>query len=173
MISIFKNKKALFLDRDGILNYLVNNRPPWLVSEIKIYSEAFEILKLAKESNYLPIVITNQPDAGRGKLSYKKLDIIHKRIMKILSIDHSYVCSHPYDGMCDCRKPLAGSFYKAQFDNNIDFKNSIMIGDREKDIIPAKKVGCRTIKLSEEKSSLADFNVKDHYELINLIKNLM
>ena len=173
MINIYKNKKALFLDRDGILNYLVNNRPPWLISEIKIYSEAFEILKIAKESNYLPVVITNQPDAGRGKLSYQKLNLIHERIMKTLSIDKSYVCSHPYDGMCDCRKPLAGSFYKAQIENNINFQNSIMIGDREKDIIPAKKIGCKTIKLSEEKSFLADFNVKNHNELINLMRNLV
>ena len=82
MINIYKNKKALFLDRDGILNYLVDNRPPWLISEIKIYNEAFEILKIAKESFYLPVVITNQPDAGRGKLSYQKLNLIHERIMK-------------------------------------------------------------------------------------------
>lgn len=172
MIIIPKEKKALFLDRDGILNYLVNKRPPWLISEIKIYKEIFEILKLAKKSKYLPVVITNQPDAGRGKLSYRKLYKIHERIMKIFSIENSYVCPHPYDGMCDCRKPLAGNFYKAQLDNNINLQNSIMIGDREKDIIPAKKVGCKTIKLSEEKSYLADFNVKDHNELIYLSKSL-
>ncbi len=172
MINIGKKKKALFLDRDGILNYLVNQRPPWLISEIKIYKETFEILKLAKKSKYLPVVITNQPDAGRGKLSYQKLYKIHERIMKIFSIENSYICVHPYDGMCDCRKPLAGNFYKAQLDNNIDFQNSIMIGDREKDIIPGKKVGCKTIKLSGEESFLADFNVKDHGELIYLLTSL-
>ncbi len=67
--------------------------------------------------------------------------------------------------MMECvtaEKPLAGSFYKAQLENNIDFRNSIMIGDREKDIIPGKKVGCKTIKLSQEKYYLADLNVKNH-----------
>ena len=61
-------KKAFFLDRDGILNKLVENRPPWKISEISLFKEAHEIIKIIKSKNYLPIVVTNQPDEARGKL---------------------------------------------------------------------------------------------------------
>ena len=166
-------KQALFLDRDGILNLLINNRPPWKISEIKIYEEAFEIIKIAKNNNYLPIVVSNQPDAGRGALSYKEIRKINDTIMKNLGIDKFYICYHPYDGMCDCRKPKIGSFLKARDELNIDFKKSFMIGDRDKDIIAGKKAGCKTIYLSEGKNENADFIVKNHYGLLKLLTNLL
>ena len=140
-------KKALFLDRDGVLNHLICNRPPWLISEIMIFNEAYEIIQLAKNRLYIPIVISNQPDAGRGKLTYSKLNLINEKIMDKLAIDKYFICKHPYDGMCDCRKPLAGSFYKAEKTYNIDLKKSFMIGDREKDIVAGIRAGCQTIKI--------------------------
>ena len=61
-----KNKKGLFLDRDGVLNKLFKNRPPWNMDEIEIYDESKEIIQIAKKNGYIPIVVTNQPDAARG-----------------------------------------------------------------------------------------------------------
>ena len=165
--------KALFLDRDGVLNQLIQNRPPWLISEIKLYKEAKEIIKLAKTKNYIPIVISNQPDAGRGKLSYKKLNLINQRIMKNLSIDYFYICKHPYDGLCDCRKPKSGSFFKAKTEHNINLKNSFMIGDREKDIIAGHNAGCVTLKISKFDSGISDYVVSSHSELIILLNSLL
>lgn len=166
-------KNALFLDRDGVLNHLVCNRPPWLLSEIKIFKEAYEIVKLAKIRDYVPIVISNQPDAGRGSITYSKLDLINKKIMEKLSIDHYYICKHAYNGMCDCRKPLAGSFYKAEKINNINLNESFMVGDRDKDIIAGNKAGCKTVYISKSQSKEADFNVVDHLTLLELLRKLL
>ena len=166
-------KKALFLDRDGVLNYLVSNRPPWSLSEIKIYDEAFEIISLAKQKSYIPIVITNQPDAGRGKLGFDDLENINNHIMRILGINHSYICMHPYDGMCNCRKPKIGSFLNAKQKHKINLEKSILIGDRDKDIIAGNNANCTTIKISNSSSPLANYNVSNHNELINLIKKLL
>ena len=165
--------RALFLDRDGVLNELVDNRPPWLIREIKIFKEAKEIVKLAKSRNYIPIVISNQPDAGRGQLTYSKLNLINLRIMNMLSIDFFYICQHPYDGMCDCRKPQAGNFFKAEKDHQINLKESFMIGDRDKDIHAGNKAGCKTIKISQSKSKISDHVTTSHRNLIKLLKILL
>ena len=165
-------RKALFLDRDGILNYLISNRPPWKINEIKIFDEAYDLINLAKDNFFIPIVISNQPDAGRGSLTYEDLDLINKKIMAELKIDYYYICKHPYDGICNCRKPKSGSFFKAQNDHNIDLVNSYMIGDRLKDIIAGKNAGCKTILLSESKNKEADFNVANHSKLIDLLRDL-
>ncbi len=167
------NNKALFLDRDGVLNHLINKRPPWLLKEIKIYQEAFKLVKLAKRRFYLPIVISNQPDAGRGTISYEKLHLVNKKIMNELQIEQFFLCTHPYDGECDCRKPLPGNFFKAQKINNLDLKKSIMVGDRDKDIIAGNRAGCKTIKISEKNSELADFNVDNHQNLLKLLDKLL
>ncbi len=166
-------KRALFLDRDGILNKLVKNRPPWNIDEINIYPEASTIIEHIKKYSYIPIIVTNQPDAGRGKLTYEKLYQINDYISNILEIEYKYICPHPYDGMCNCRKPLPGMLLRAKEENNIDLHNSILIGDREKDIQAGRSAGCKTIFLSAEDCSFADYNVENHLELLLLIKKLI
>ena len=166
-------KRALFLDRDGILNHLVNNRPPWNIDEINIYPEASTIIEYIKQYSYIPIIVTNQPDAGRGKLSHKMLYLINDHISKTLKIDYKYLCPHPYDGMCNCRKPLPGMLLKARDENNLDLNNSILVGDREKDIKAGRSAGCKTIFLSTKNCYFADYNVQNHLDLVLLIKNLI
>ena len=70
---MIKKKRALFLDRDGVLNKLKINRPPWKIDEIEIYPESKTIIEIAKKNKYVPIVVTNQPDAERGNLSFENL----------------------------------------------------------------------------------------------------
>ena len=159
MESIKKDKKALFLDRDGVLNYLISNRPPWDISEIEFYSDAFEIVNLSIKRSFIPIIITNQPDAGRGSISYKNLKDINSYIVKRLGIKYSYICTHPYDGMCSCRKPLPGMIIEAVREHNILIEESFLIGDRDKDIIAGNSAGCSTIKLSKIPSPIANYNV--------------
>jgi len=164
--------KAVFFDRDGVLNKLVNNRPPWKITEISIFNEIFQIIKLSKDYNYIPVVITNQPDAGRGKLDYAMLHHINNMICKELNIDHYYVCDHPYDGMCECRKPKPGMILKASLDLNINIENSFLVGDREKDIMAGKTAGCKTIFLSNKKINIANYHVSNHIQLLNLFKKI-
>ena len=140
-----KEKKCSFLDRDGILNKLIDNRPPWNSHEIKYYEIMHKVIKLSLKHEFLPVVITNQPDAGRGKLSYKQLHHINKLICKNFNINNFYICDHPYDGMCECRKPKPGMLLKASEKLKINLQNSILIGDRIKDIQAGLNAGCKTI----------------------------
>jgi len=164
--------KGLFLDRDGVINKLINNRPPWKISEIFIYKEIKDIIDYAKSLNFIPIVITNQPDAARGDITYELLNKINGSICKKLNLNNFYICKHPYDGLCECRKPKPGMILKASKEINIDLNKSYMIGDREKDIEAGRRAGCKTISISESKIS-ADYIVKNHNELFELLKKIL
>ncbi len=165
--------KALFLDRDGVLNKLVDNRPPWHKSEVIFYSAAKSILQIAISKNFLPIVVTNQPDAGRGKLSYENLHSINRFICEHLQIKLFYICDHPFDNICECRKPKPGMLLKASSENNIDLSESFLIGDREKDIQAGINAGCKTIFLSAKICDKANYNVINHKQLIFLLKDIL
>ena len=91
----------------------------------------------------------------------------------MLTIESFYICQHPFDGMCDCRKPQAGNFFKAEKDHQINLKKSFMIGDRDKDIQAGKKAGCKTIKVSESTSEISDYVTSSHSKLIKLLKKLL
>ena len=164
--------KGLFLDRDGVINKLVDNRPPWKISEIFIYEEIKNIINYSRSLDYIPIVITNQPDAARGDITYDLLNKINSSICKKLNLNNCYICDHPYDGVCECRKPKPGMIIKASKDINIDLNKSYMIGDREKDIEAGRRAGCKTISISESTIS-ADYKVKNHNQLLKLLKKIL
>ena len=168
-----KKNRALFLDRDGVLNKLVNNRPPWNIDEIEIYAESKMIIEIAKRNKYIPIVITNQPDAARGYLSFKDLHEINKQICNRLSIPKYYICPHGYDNMCECRKPKPGMLLRAVKDYNLNISESFLIGDREKDILAGKNAGCKTIFINKQKLGIANYCVYNHQELIKIISSLL
>ncbi len=165
--------KAVFLDRDGVLNKLVQNRPPWKENEIELFKESSTLIQLIKQKSYLPVVVTNQPDAARGSLEFNTLYKIHDYICNKLDISISYVCDHPYDGMCNCRKPKIGMLIKAKKEFNLDLKNSFLIGDREKDIVAGKNANCKTICIAQSRCIFADYNVGNHSELIFILKKLL
>tara|TARA_Y100000589_G_scaffold226236_1_gene213735 strand:- start:48 stop:572 length:525 start_codon:yes stop_codon:yes gene_type:complete len=170
---MFRQKKALFLDRDGVLNKPYKDRPPWEISEIKIYRESWQIIQIAKAHDYIPIVVTNQPDAARGHISMEKLLQINQEICKKLLIENSYICTHGYDNMCACRKPKPGMLLKATSEIGLDLSKSYIIGDRLKDIEAGRNAGCKTIYLNNTQSNLANYNVSNHKVLIKLIKKLL
>ena len=166
-------RNALFLDRDGILNKLVDNRPPWNPNEIETYEIMHKVIKLSVKNKFIPIIVTNQPDAGRGKLSYELLYYINKIICENFKIKHFYICDHPYDGMCECRKPKPGMLLKASEDLKINLHSSILIGDRHKDIQAGVYAGCKTILLSSKNINISDFHVKDHEELLDFLRKFL
>ena len=166
-------KKAVFLDRDGVLNKLVNGRPPWETSEISIFKDSSHIIELIKSKFYIPIVVTNQPDAARGKLPLKKIYEINLQICETLKITNYYICPHGFDGDCNCRKPKPGMIMKASRDLGIKLEKSLLIGDREKDIKAGMSAGCKTIYLSQNDIKMGNFFVSNHSDLIKLLNKIL
>ncbi len=142
--------KAIFLDRDGVLNkevgYLSNP------NEFIFLEGSIEALKILKQKDYLLIVITNQAAVARGFLTVETLQVIHNKMVKILkenkiSLDGIYYCPHhpEFTGLCDCRKPNPGMILEAKKKNNIDLDTSYMVGDTLNDIQTGIAAKCNTV----------------------------
>ncbi len=142
-------KKAVFLDRDGVINraFIDNGvpKPPSTLAEVEILPRVKEALFLLKKLGFLLIVITNQPDIARGVISQCSADNINKYLMDKLPLDEIIPCYHDDDDNCQCRKPKPGSILKSVNLYDIDVKKSFMIGDRWRDIEAGLQSGCKTI----------------------------
>lgn len=142
-------KKAIFLDRDGVLNDAVikNGKPypPQNLNELQIPDGVQVALNILKSEHFLLICVTNQPDVARGKTTYELVEAINAFVLTELSLDDIRVCYHDDDHHCVCRKPAPGLLLQAASDYDIDLSKSFMIGDRWRDIEAGINAGCKTI----------------------------
>jgi D-glycero-D-manno-heptose 1,7-bisphosphate phosphatase len=157
--------KAVFFDRDGVLN---KERKDYVksVDELEIFENIGEIIKKLKNNGFKIIVITNQSAINRNLTNDKKIIEIHNSIQKFLknyntSIDRFYYCPHLPNENCDCRKPKSGLLIKAASDMDIDLQSSWMVGDNDTDIIAGENVGCKSIK------------IKNNHELENAVNVIL
>tara|TARA_B100000579_G_C22848630_1_gene865948 strand:- start:1743 stop:2279 length:537 start_codon:yes stop_codon:yes gene_type:complete len=144
---VIKNK-AVFLDRDGVINKsLIRNGKgyaPLKFEDFKLYKGVEVACRNLKRKNYKIIIITNQPDVEKGKISYLQLNKMHNYLKKKIRYDDIYV-STSISKKNYYRKPNPGMIIKAIKKNMIDIKLSYFIGDRKIDIDCAKKVACKSI----------------------------
>jgi D-glycero-D-manno-heptose 1,7-bisphosphate phosphatase len=137
--------KAVFLDRDGVLNrtVLVEGipKPPTSVGNVEILAGVSEAISLLRRHEFLPVVITNQPDIARGSAKLIEVDLINRTIGKEIGVDHFYVCPHDDNSNCLCRKPKSGLIEIAVQELGIDLEKSFLVGDRWRDIQAGQAVG--------------------------------
>lgn len=163
--------RAVFLDRDGIVNELVYYPEPGIVdtpintSQVRLVFGIDKLINNAKKLGFLIIVISNQPSIGLKKIKEKDFRSIEKKIIESLlekgiNLTASYYCfHHPYAKLtkyrqeCNCRKPKIGLFLKAAKQFDIDLSKSWMIGDGVDDVIAGKNAGCKTILLANINSA--------------------
>lgn len=144
--------KAVFLDRDGVINdAIVKNGkpyPPASLAELTVANDVLPALQTLKSLGYLLIGATNQPDVARGTTERSVVEAINAHLMQTLPLHEINVCYHDDKDACACRKPEPGLLLEAAQKHNIDLKNSFMIGDRWKDIAAGQAAGCKTIWLN-------------------------
>ncbi len=154
-------QKCIFLDRDGTINKYVGFLRT--VEQVELEPKVAEAIRLINQSEYLAIVVTNQPVVARGECSFEELKQIHNRIYTLLGkegayIDGLYFCPHhPDKGFegevpelkfdCDCRKPKIRMLKMAETDFNADLANSWFIGDTTMDVQTGINAGMHTIML--------------------------
>lgn len=171
--------KAVFLDRDGVLNRvpIVNGVPssPSELSELQIIDKVGEAIARLKASGFIPVIVTNQPDIARGKATLDAVTQINRTICEVLEIEHLYMCLHDDHHKCKCRKPLPGLIIKASTDLRITLNESFMVGDRWKDISAGQAAGCKSFFIDysyrENKPSRPFVKVTSLYEVADLICN--
>ncbi|MCK9279117.1 MAG: HAD family hydrolase [Melioribacteraceae bacterium] len=150
--------KAIFLDRDGTLNY-----DPGYISDpevIKLLPGVVEGLKyLQVELHFKLIVVSNQAGISRGLLTHEQVDKVNERISDLLisdqiRIEKFYYCpSHPEfstEDECKCRKPSPKMILDAADELNIDLSKSYLIGDRASDIESGLNAGVYSILLASD-----------------------
>jgi D-glycero-D-manno-heptose 1,7-bisphosphate phosphatase len=139
-------KRAVFLDRDGVINksLIVDGipKPPQNLENLEILSGVKVALKELKESGFLLIVVTNQPDVSRGTITLEEVQLINEFLSYSLPIDAFFMCVHDDEDFCSCRKPKPGLLVEAAVQHGIDIKSSFLVGDRWRDIVAGQAVGC-------------------------------
>ena len=144
-------KRAIFLDRDGTINVDAE----YLIDKAKFcwMPDAIEAIRYINEHGALAIVITNQSGVARGFFDEEAVAKLHEWINDELRrygahIDGFYYCPHhpeakieKYRRDCECRKPKPGLILKAAEEHDIDLAHSIMIGDKERDVLCGKAAG--------------------------------
>lgn len=160
-------RRAVFLDRDGVINRAVIRAgkpfPPFDINEIEILPGVEEALNELRAEKFYLIVVTNQPDVARGLNTRKNVENINQYIGSRFPINEFYVCYHDDMDLCDCRKPQPGALLRAASKYSINLPQSYMIGDRWRDIQAGKSAGCKTIFIdygyAEQKPCSPDYIV--------------
>jgi D-glycero-D-manno-heptose 1,7-bisphosphate phosphatase len=126
-------RRAVFLDRDGVINRAVMRDgrpyPPASLGEVEILPGVLDALTALRDAGFMLIVVTNQPDVARGTTSRAVVEEINTHLAGHLPIDEFRTCYHDSGDGCDCRKPLPGSLVAAAKQHGIDLGNSYMVGE--------------------------------------------
>lgn len=148
--------KALFLDRDGIINE--DTKYLHKAEDVVFTDGIFELCNAAQQKGYLLIVVTNQAGIARGYFTEEDVITLHDWMKKqfaekgILISDFYYSPYHPsgviesYKKDSNCRKPKPGLFIQAVKDHNIDINQSLMVGDKQSDRIQLEGLKSVVIK---------------------------
>jgi len=142
-------RRAVFLDRDGVINRAVvrdgRPYPPASVDDVRLLPGVVAALGRLKAAGYLLIVVTNQPDVARGVQSRATVEAIHARLASALPIDDFRACYHDDGDACACRKPKPGLILAAAREHHVDLTASVMVGDRWRDVEAGRLAGCVTV----------------------------
>ena len=188
--------KAVFLDRDGVINPPVGldefggTESPLRFEDFQIFPWTAKAIKLLNGLGFYIFVATNQPAVAKEKMTILELENMHFHLTYWVRseggiIDKIYACLHHPDPMqvkvlalladCDCRKPKPGMLLQAANEFGVDLKKSWMIGDTWKDIEAGQSAGCRTILVRNEidnagKTINPDFTAENLLEAAKIIE---
>ena len=170
-------RRAVFLDRDGVLNKAVVRAgkpyPPANAAEMELVPAAAESLARLKRAGFDLVVVSNQPDVARGTTPRAVVEEINARLGRELPIDEFRVCYHDSGDGCDCRKPKPGLLLAAARERGIDCSASFMVGDRWRDVDAGRAAGCTTVFIDyhydERRPSAADQTVGSLSEAVDTI----
>jgi D-glycero-D-manno-heptose 1,7-bisphosphate phosphatase len=176
--------RALFLDRDGILDKLVYYESsgewesPRRVSDLQMLDVA--PLQQFVDAGWLLFIVTNQPSYAKGKTSLEELREVNDAVVRALNVPvvRSYLCFHHPDAIvpelrmaCECRKPGAQSLRDAAREFGVDLGESWMVGDQDSDLLCGRAAGCRVALIENWRSANKrgkvepDLRVRDLAEL--------
>lgn len=164
--------KAILLDRDGVLN-VERGTYTFLPDDFEIEFKVSDALQSLKDAGYLNIVITNQAGIAKGLYTSEQMNKCHEKLLDACegTIDDIFYCPHHESVTRSLsRKPGTLMFERAIARYNLDPKQSWMIGDKERDLIPAKKFDIKTVHITDSQvSGYADFSAANLYSSLGFL----
>jgi D-glycero-D-manno-heptose 1,7-bisphosphate phosphatase len=141
--------RAVFLDRDGVLNANIERDgkqvAPTTLAQFHVLPGVAEAVNQLKAAGFLTVVVTNQPDVATGRTPLATVEAMHDILRARMPLDAIKVCLHTDKDKCRCRKPLPGMLLEAAAELDIDLRASFMVGDRWRDTQAGLAAGCHTI----------------------------
>jgi D-glycero-D-manno-heptose 1,7-bisphosphate phosphatase len=150
------SRRAVFLDRDGVLNDPVGTPPesPYRPDDVRLAPRAAEGVRALKDAGYALVVVTNQPAAAKATATREALAAVSARVRGLLGVEFDgwYTCLHHPNGVvpelsgaCDCRKPAPGMLLQAARELGLALAESWIVGDTDADIEAGRRAGTRTL----------------------------
>ena len=192
--------KAVFLDRDGVLNdleyYPEEGRvgSPMSAKELRVFPYAGESVQRIKGLDFKAILVSNQPGVAKRQFTYSEFKKMNEKVRKELrksncTLDAEYFCLHHPNALilkyridCNCRKPKPGLLYRAAKEHNLDLRDSFFVGDALVDVKAGNAAGCKTILLGhpttfigrmiEEENAMPDFMLPSLRQVPDLLLSL-
>ncbi len=162
--------KAVFLDRDGVINEVLSKRVKFVnkPEQVFLLERVGEGIKLLNDAGYLVFVVTNQGGVGLGYMKEEMLKKVHKKMEQEIAksggkIDDIIYCPHKPNAGCACRKPEPEMILTLAEKYQVNIHKSFMVGDRDVDILAGKQAGTKTILIGHEKG-LADIEFPTLYD---------
>ena len=180
--------KAIFLDRDGVVNELVYFQEqgiidsPFIPEQFHLCPEIPRAIKRFQNTGYKVIIVSNQPGIAKGHMTQNTFNRIDETMKAQLGkegvyLDGVYYCLHHPEAIikhyrldCTCRKPKPGLILKAAQELDIDISQSWFIGDNLTDIKAGKNAGCHTLLIGKMRCELCElmYNERIKPEVIKL-----
>ncbi|MGD0476686.1 MAG: HAD family hydrolase [Nitrososphaerales archaeon] len=175
-----RKSRAVFLDRDGVLNDLEYDPEegrigsPMSARQLRIFPYVGESVRRIRELGFKAILVSNQPGVAKRQFTYSELQRMSEKVKEELakhkcSLDGEYYClHHPYALVhkyrldCDCRKPKPGLLFRAAKENDLDLGNSFFVGDALVDVQAGRAAGCKTILLGHATTFLSSMIEKEN-----------
>jgi D-glycero-D-manno-heptose 1,7-bisphosphate phosphatase len=195
-----RKSKAVFLDRDGVLNDLKYDPEegrigsPMSARQLRIFPYTGESVRRIRKLGFKVILISNQPGVAKRQFTYSEFQKMSEKVREELSkhevsLDAEYYCLHhphalvqKYRLVCDCRKPKPGLLLRAAKEHDLDLGNSFFVGDALVDVKAGRAAGCRTILLGhvttflssmiEKEDARPDFVLPSLKQVPDLLRNL-
>lgn len=168
--------KALFLDRDGVINTRLVGRYVQTPDEFSLITDIVPLLIYARSKGYMLVLITNQQGVGKGLMTMADLDAVHEHMQECLrragapTIDAMYVCTDLDGAQSTHRKPAPGMLLDAMQEHGIDALESWFIGDSITDAQAGRAAGVKTALIGDFPLGDADLVVSSHLTLMQALQ---
>lgn len=152
-------RRALFLDRDGVLDELVEYDAAWeaprTLADLRMIDGVSAPLRRFVDAGWLLFIVTNQPNVAKGKATREDVEAINEEVLRRLDVPvaRAYVCFHQAEDRCECRKPSPYFLREAAREFGVDLSSSWMVGDQDSDLLCGRNAGCRVALIEHHGSA--------------------